>query len=90
MFSKIYIFFIHVCYENKINEFERLASWYNNRILNGSFEKGFHDQITSSLIDFKEELSRNYPYATDIFAIHLRDKLTSKNENSNNNKQPNI
>ena len=38
-------------------------------------------------MDFKEELSRNYPYATDIFAIHMRDKLTSKNGNSNNNNQ---
>jgi hypothetical protein len=64
--------------ENKINEFERLTSWYNNRVLNGSFEKGFHDQIISSLMNFKEELSRSYPYATDIFAIHMRDKLTSK------------
>lgn len=73
--------------ENKINEFERLAGWYNNRVLNGTFEKGFHDQIISSLMDFKEELSRNYPYATDIFAIHMRDKLTSKNGNSNNNNQ---
>lgn len=73
--------------ENKINEFERLAGWYNNRVLNGTFEKDFHDQIISSLMDFKEELSRNYPYATDIFAIHMRDKLTSKNGNSNNNNQ---
>jgi hypothetical protein len=29
-------------------------------------------------MNFKEELSRSYPYATDIFAIHMRDKLTSK------------
>lgn len=69
--------------------FDRLTDWYNICILKASFKKDLHDKIVPILVEFKEELTKNYPFATDIFAIHMRDTLTGKFENDDNISQAN-
>lgn len=75
--------------KTKTDAFERLTGWYNTCILKTSFRKDLHNQILPILVDFKEEISKNYPNATDIFAIHMKDILTGKFENGDNNSQAN-
>lgn len=58
--------------KNKVDEFKRLTEWYSNRILESSSKRNFHDQITPLFSAFKEELNKNYPFATDIFTIAVR------------------
>ena len=76
--------------KTKTDAFERLTDWYNTCILKASFRKDLQEKIVPILVDFKEELSKNYPYASDIFAIHMKDILTGKSENDDNNSQANI
>lgn len=66
--------------KNKVDEFKRLTEWYSNCILESSSEKNFQDQIVPLFSAFKEELNKNYPFATDIFTIYMRNSFAENKE----------
>lgn len=64
--------------ETKIEAFETLTKWYKTLVINISFKKDLQGQIVPVLLDFENEISKDYPYATTIFAIHMKEIIDER------------